>query len=385
MNHFKNICLIVLLSVFFIRCTEIYTPNISSDTEALIVEGLISNEAGPFTIKLSMAKPLPFDSVGVTRFTVRYATLTITDNDNKRYALRESTPGNYITPLTFNTKIGNLYKLSIKTKDGNSYESNFEKLLPPLTYDSIRGIYSTEDYINENAELLSVEGADIRVDLFNSLSNSESVPSCRFSSNITTQYLYKYRDRDINGDEIMAYHWVVFGWRTYKLNSIENITEEKSASSNPLIKNHAIGFIPFDMSSYGLIIPPPIIIYYLRVNQYTMNNDSYTFYKGANNQLSASGKIFDPITSQLHGNMKCVNDPSKNVLGLFEVSSVNDRAFLMVRSILYKKVSVTSAVIMDVAKINEFQYRIWDYPDEYAPKNDTTYIPIPFPSWWYHN
>ncbi|MFA6580611.1 MAG: DUF4249 domain-containing protein [Paludibacter sp.] len=392
MKHFKNICLIVLLLAVFSSCTEIYTPNVSSETEALVVEGLITDGAGPFTVKLSMAEPLPYDSVDVTRYTVRSATVTITDSENKKYVLKELTPGNYSTPSTFKTKIGNFYKINIKTTEGNSYESGFEKLLSPLTIDSIRGIYSTEDYINDNAELLHVDGADIRVDLFNTIQISESVPSCRFKPLITTQYWYTYRDKDILGNDIMSYHWANFGWKTYKLNTIENITDEKVASSIPLLKNHSIGFIPFDMSSYGHVIPQPIMIYYLRVNQYTLNNDSYNFYKGAKNQLSASGKIFDPITSQLHGNMRCVNDPSKIVLGLFEVSSVKEYAFLMELEKRTKHITLKNAVIMDVPAMpandylyGDFQYKVWDYPDADAPKNDPTYDVIPFPGWWYHN
>jgi hypothetical protein len=385
MSHLKNIGLILLLGISFIRCTEIYTPDISSDTQALIVEGLITDEAGPFTVKLSMAKPLPFDSVSSTTYTVRYATLTITDNESKTYTLKESTPGNYVTPSTFKSKIGNIYKLHIKTKDGNSYESNPEKLLPPQTYDSIRGIYSTEDYINSNNDVQNVNGVNVCVDLFKSLSTTDVVQSCRFKSNIIIQYMYMIREVDSNtGIEIADWHWIHFGWNTYSLNSIENISDERSGTTNSLIKNHSIGFVPYGAASYGLVMPLPAIIYYLRVSQYTMNNDSYLFYKGANNQLSASGKIFDPITSQLYGNMKCVNDPTKIVLGLFEVSSVKQHGFVVGGSVSNNKVSVTKVVAIDVLKASDFQYKMWDGDPDKQP-NDSAYTPIPFPSWWYHN
>jgi hypothetical protein len=385
MSYFKNICLIVLLGVSFIRCTEIYKPDISSDTQALIVEGLITDEAGPFTIKLSMAKPLQFDSVYSTTYTVRFATLTVTDNEGKTYELKESTPGNYVMPATFKSKIGNIYKLHIKTKDGNSYESNPEKLLPPQTYDSIRGINATQDYVNSNNEVQHVEGVDIMVDLFKSLSATDLVQSCRFKSNIIIQYLFKTTEMDPNtGNESTKWHWFHFGWNTYSLNAIENISDERSGTSNSLIKNHSVGFIPFNISSYGLTIPFPNIIYYLRVSQYTMNNDSYLFYKKADNQLSASGKIFDPITSQLYGNMKCVNDPSKKVLGLFEVSSVKQYGFLIGESVLNNIVSLYKVAALDVPQSGGFQYKVWDGLADSQPK-EPAYTLIPLPSWWYHN
>ncbi len=368
----------------FIRCTEIYNPNISSNTKALIVEGLITDAKGPYTIKLSLAKPLPFDSVGATRFFVHDAKVTITDNERNTYILPESSAGNYTTPLSFNSKIGNTYKLQIITKDGSRYESNPEKLLPPQGYDSIRAFYGTEDFINKTDELKKVAGADIRVDLFNNLYATDTVPSCRFVSNVTIQYFYTYREKDLGGNDIMTWRWDNFGWKTFKLNSLQNITENKAPSTNPFLKNHFIGFMPYDPLSYGIMLPDPTIIYYLRVDQYTMNKDSYRFYKAANTQLSANGKIFDPIASQLLGNMKCINDPSKIVLGLFEVSSVKKYSFVVDMIVWKIRIKLFNAPVMDVPKDKEYNYKVWESARE-MPANDTLFNFIPLPVWWNHN
>lgn len=384
MNYIKNIGLILLISFAFIRCTEIYIPKINSDEKALIVEGLITDEAGPFTIKLSEAMASSFNS-SVASTAVSGAKLAITDNENHTFELTESTAGSYVTPSNFTTKVGDSYKLNIITLDGNEYESKVEKLSVPQTYDSIRAIHGTEDYVDGNNELQSVPGADILVNLFKFQSNSDSVPSCRFQSNIIIQYLYMVQGTDSLGNVDMNWHWVFFGWDTFNLNSIENITDEKKVTSNPQIQNHSIGFMPLGASRYGLVLPSlTTISYYLRVSQYTMNNDSYRFYKGANNQLSASGKIFDPITSQLHGNMKCVSNPAKIVLGLFEVSSVKQNAFLVTGSYLSDIISVTKAVVVDVPKSSDKRYKQWGGMGP-MPQNDPLFIPIPFPNWWYHN
>jgi hypothetical protein len=384
MNYIKNIGLIALIAFAFIRCTEVYIPTISSDEKALIVEGLITDEARPFTIKLSETTASTLNS-SVGSSTVSGAKLTVIDNENHTFELKESTAGSYVTPSNFTTKVGNTYKLYITTQDGNKYESKVEKLSVPQTYDSIRAIHATEDYLNNNNELQSVPGAEILLDLFKSQSNSDSIPSCRFLSKIIIQYVYTVQGTDSLGKEDKNWHWVFFGWDTFNLNSIENITDEKKVTSNPQIQNHSIGFMPFGASSYGLALPfATSIIYYLRVSQYTMNNDSYRFYKGANNQLSASGKIFDPITSQLQANMKCVSNPAKIVLGLFEVSSVKQHAFLVTGSYLSKIISVTKVVVVDVPKSSGKQYKQWDAHSP-MPQNDSLFIPKPFPNWWYHN
>ena len=363
MNCLKNICLVVLLIETFDSCTEIYNPNINSDTKALIVEGIITNEAGPYTIRLTEAVTFSSDSI-IDSKNVLGAKLTITDNENHTFKLTEPKAGYYVTPESFTTKVGNSYKLHITTKDGSKYESNEETLLPPQTYDSIRVIIATEGYLDNN-QLKSVEGADIFVDLFKSISKSDVVPTCRFVNRLTVQYDFMEAIYDKTGKKTGEDHHV--GWRTFNLNGIENITEKNAATSSPTIKNHLLGFMPFPAVNYGILMDfPTPLIYYLRVNQYTINNDSYRFYKGANAQLSASGKIFDPITTQLQGNLKCVSNSSKIILGLFEVSSVKQHAFVVDWTNWSKILFIRKAPVVDI------------------PANTDLKNPKVYPIWWDH-
>ena len=365
----------------FVHCTEIYNPNISTGTEALIVEGLITDGNGPFTVKLTKAVPISFDSV-VSSKTVSDASLTITDNENNTYTLTNAGSGKYTTPTGFKAQIGNSYVLHIQTSDGNVYVSKPQKLPAPQTYDSIRGYNTTQGYLNSANELINVNGADIRIDLYTSVGNVDSVPPCRFKSNITLQYNYVAYEPDT-----IAWNWFFFGWKSFDLSETENITEGKISATNMSITNHSLGFVPFESSSYNVVAPAYASkSYYLRINQYTMNNDSYRFYKAAVNQLSASGKIFDPVTAQLYGNMSCVNHPSKIVLGLFEVSSQTQSAILAINESLIKKVKVQLVpYVKDIPSVKEYYYKQWDSdPTEFPVKDSLQYVVIPFPSWWYH-
>jgi len=115
------------------------------------------------------------------------------------------------------------------------------------------------------------------------------------------------------------------------------------------------------MSSYGLYPDHPIVyfFYYLRIEQYTLNRDSYNFYKNANSQLAANGKIFDPVTAQLYGNLKCINNSSKIVLGLFEVSSVTKSAALVIQGPYSKIVLVNTVPYVDIPTIGTTHYKVW--------------------------
>ncbi len=54
---------------------------------------------------------------------------------------------------------------------------------------------------------------------------------------------------------------------------------------------------------------------------YSISEKAYQYYEALIEQLSASDRIFDPIPTQLSGNMYCSSDTNQKVLGLFEVSA----------------------------------------------------------------
>ncbi len=370
---------IVLFVVAFCGCTEIYIPNVNPEANMLIVEGLITDGAGPFTIKLSESVPFNFDSTSVSR-PVSNAKLTITTGKNISYQLLSAANGNYNFPSGFKATIGDSYKLHIETADGNIYESSSQVLLQPQSFDTIQGYYTSQNYMDINKRYNTVDGADIRVDLFNQASKNGSSPLCRFKTNITVQFTYEDPVTDAT-----IWHWFYFGWHSFTLNGTENITDERSLSPNGIIKNHSVGFVPFGINSYGYSMPPSaqVIYYYLRCNQYTINADTYNFYKAANTQLIASGKIFDPVTSQLYGNMKCINNPSKIVLGLFEVSSVTQSAFIIIPSKSTNQVWLSKSKYIEIPFAGSEQYKILD-KDPSTVTIDSTFTIIPFPSWWNH-
>jgi hypothetical protein len=378
MSHLKNSCLFVLLLGTFIGCTEIYSPTIDTKAGALVVEGLITDGGGPFNIKLSKTVLYSSDSVSAYK-TVLGAQLTVTDNENHSSLLTEAGNGNYTLPSTFKGKIGNSYRLHIETKDGNIYESGLQKLNPPQSYDSIRGIFTSNGYIGWNNQLKNVACGEILVDLFKSVPKGDSVPLCRFKTNVTIQYNYNIFVKDTTN-----WHWVYNNWQTFQLNSNENITEDVSTLNSAVIKNHSIGVVPIDMASYGLYPEYPVVyfFYFLRIEQYTINRDSYNFYKNANNQLAATGKIFDPVTAQLYGNLKCINNPSEIVLGLFEVSSVTKSAALVIQGPYSKSVMVETVPYVEIPAIGTTHYKVWTNESKLAPDDPAFNITIP--AWWWH-
>jgi hypothetical protein len=99
---------------------EINTPF----QEHLVVEGLITDQPGPYQVKISKTVPIQ-DQLYPTTW-VAGATLTIQDDQGNSEALVEKSPGNYYTKA-FQGVLGRSYWLNIATNDGNVYQSTQEK------------------------------------------------------------------------------------------------------------------------------------------------------------------------------------------------------------------------------------------------------------------
>jgi hypothetical protein len=379
-NKIKYLVIILATIVSFTCCKELYDPDIDLNASALVVEGRITNTYGPYTIKLSMAMAYPYDSV-YHRQPETGATVSIDCSNGKSVQLTENESGNgeYTTPVDFKGETGNSYTLKIKTKDGLEYESEAQTLLEPIGYDNIHGWVTENKVLKEDNTVKTVKGADIRLDLFSDINLAETKPYCRFETNIVLQYSYFFYDPPINDE----WHWQIFGWNTFILNEKENITVDVSERKNAIISNHQLCFAPFLASDYKISIPERATnyIYYLRFDQYTINKDAYDFYTDANEQISAEGKIFDPVATQLKGNIKCTTDPEKPALGFFEAASVIKKALLFVKSDKYLKIEFVP-YLNNINAYGYYQYKIWtgtsDQPDE------PEYVVIPFPSWWFH-
>jgi len=370
-----HMILILLIGLPFVSCTEIYVPQVDPNREALVVEGLITDGVGPFHITLSKSRPYNSDSTLKSAY-VSDAVLSVTDSENQTFDLTYQSNGRYWLPDTFRAVAGRSYVLHITTSDGEQYESNPQTLFAPETIDTMYTISVTKDYLNAYNQLKSADGFDIRVDLFKNATAANPKPLCRFESNVVVQYQFTQEKFDPTNPAGEDWYWFIFGWNTFNLNETTNITDERSKSSSAEIKDHLICFLPKDPGAYGINTYTTMSSFmYFRYKQYTINEDTYQFYQEANKQLSASGKMFDPITSQLYGNMNCTSNPTKLALGLFEVSSVRQAAYIIRRS------AVMAPYTDNIPTVGGAYYKVYKDGRE---TDDPEFEVIPFPNWWSH-
>ncbi len=310
------IILVSALCIFLYACREIYEPTIDIKGNALVVQGLITDQPGPYHIKLTTT--IPFNS-GQKSVPVEGAQVSVDDDQGATYIFSEVFPGEYRSSETMIGMIGRSYTLNIHTQDGNNYTSSPQTMLPSIDILSIKPeiAIKTEVYEDElgNLVLREIQGVNaiLQVD-----ENYENNPMIRFDSKIVVQYVYPSGEDPPEGPGPLWYCWKIYE----QAQGIYNINFPTVDNTPGDISNTVVAFIPRrSVKYYSLPWDRLIQGILLKVSVYTLNQNSYQYYYEVIKQINSDESLFSPIPSQINSNMRCVNDPNKIVVGHFEASS----------------------------------------------------------------
>jgi hypothetical protein len=333
-----NIMILILLADLLVSCYKPYDANIEADKKILVVNGLITNEKAAYNVSLSYATP--FDSIN-SGLPISSAKIYITDNMDNIYFFAEKEYGNYISDsLQFTGQPGNIYILHIITPEGDRYESGPQKLFPEMQPESLYAEFDYQETLSKiNGLKVLSHGANILTDIHN---ESDTIPRFRFTSNLVKQYFYFICPITPPGQPPLPCFYF-YCWQTTNDNPDINLTGGEYSANSASVKRHSVGFLDDELYLNGIVYgigeKQPDLSYealgsinqqlylvmnrILYLNQYTLNNESYYYYKKMDEQLRSDGKLFDPIAAQLIGNIKCISDPDRKAFGLFEASSVS--------------------------------------------------------------
>src|ERR1700761_3071178 len=111
MKHLKLYISIICLPMFISSCTKVVQLDLGNESGRLVIEGNITNGAGPQIIRLSTN--VPFTNTN-TYPAVSGATVTVTDQSGKSYSFTESPAGTYSNSQLLGIP-GNKYTMSVLT------------------------------------------------------------------------------------------------------------------------------------------------------------------------------------------------------------------------------------------------------------------------------
>jgi len=335
---------IIFIVVFSLMtfCSNVYDSHVDTAQNMLVVDGRITNKKEAYHVTLTYAKPFNSSEKSTP---VSGANVFVTDNLNNSYKFNERDKGDYVSDsLQFTGQPGHTYRLHILTTDGTEYESDPQRMFPEVSPYNAYAKFDNQVILNGVTGLkVSTHGASIFMDIRN---QSDTVPRFRIVSNLVLQY-YNQGNFQLDWDHFLLLQY--YCWQTVNINSNFNITDEDYLSNSASIKNHPAGFLDDNNNVIA-------IEYYSKINmddttataysgnwhntysihhrilylsQYTLNRETYLYYKSLYGQIQSEGKLFDPVAAQLNGNIKCITDPEKKTIGFFEASSVSYSEYIV--------------------------------------------------------
>ncbi len=291
--------LLIILSVLIGGCIKQFTPEISENPDILVVEGLITDQPGQKTIKISTSSSL---GVKYSANPFRGCRVTISDDLGNFYTLTEQSAGNYVTDATFQASVGRSYALHIKTDPAHhdlSYQSDPVLMKPVPPIDSIyweRVIFS-----QLNPTWPTGEGCQIY------LNTHDPDNLCRF-----------YRWQFVETWEMrLPYYtpnnhcWITNRSDNIIIKSTSSLTEDK------------IERVPVNLVTN--VSDRLAFRYSILVNQYSISEEEYTFWDKLKSIGIQVGTLFDIIPSSTPSNIWCIEKPEEKVLGYFSVSAVKSK------------------------------------------------------------
>lgn len=307
MNKFRALLLGLGVIVAAVSCVTEFQPNTVSIPSALIVEGQITNQAGPYTVKLTRTADYSYKSLNFLEYG---ATVVIQDDQGNRETLTELASGGFYRTSANGIRgvAGRSYTLSIQTKDGLRYESTAELLqsAPP-----IKKLYYEYTVEGESFVFAKNQGWNVYLDM-----QDPETPGNYYRWDwahyepIDVCFKKEQLDGSLTGLLCCSPCWDIE--RCY--NCI-NINSDANVNGNEISRQFVMR-VPYKSQSR----------YYLEVQQQAISKGAYTFWKSVKQLTSNTGGLFDAAPQSVQGNVRCVSDPSVMVFGYFGATGVSELA-----------------------------------------------------------
>ena len=303
-------CLFLISSILFLMiipaCEDPYWPELGEKYDnLLVVEGRISNQPGPYTVKLSHSTTLLYPKY----FPLEGFEVVIEDDEGNSETLSETESGVYQTaPNGIRGITGRSYRLLLNGPDNQSYISDFEILREPMPIDTI---YTDIEYTNSDYHTFDIPGYRFFI---NTQTGNEDTTYIRWQLEETYEYtsdfkIYFYYDgvlHDFSDPDSLHTCWLTEP--VYEI-----FTASTAGLNNPIIADYPLHYVSFEQREIS-------IRYSLLIKQLTLSENAYTYWKDVADQNTSGGEFYTSLPYQIKGNVHNVNDGDEIVLGYFEVA-----------------------------------------------------------------
>lgn len=313
MNYFRLLLWGLGIVVAAVSCITEYQPGTVSIAPSLIVDGQITDQPGPYTIKLTRTADYSYKSLNLLE---TGATVTIEDDQGKREVLTEQASGGVYKTSASGIRgvAGRSYKVIIQTKAGLRYESDPEllKAAPP-----IQKLYYEYSIEGESVVSAKNQGWNVYLDMQDPETTGDYYKwDWAHYEAISVCYSRELPDGTLTGLGCCSACWDID--RCY---TCINVTSDANVNGNA-ISRQFIMRVPYKSKDK----------YYLEVQQQAISKGAYTFWKGVKALTTNTGGLFDSAPQTIQGNIHCVSDPTVMVFGYFGATGLSEQYLYVDRS-----------------------------------------------------
>jgi hypothetical protein len=308
------------------QCVEPFRPALEAEDaeRLLVVEGMITDETGPFSVRLTTSVPVYDDwNVAVNDYLpVPGAAVQIADDMGHVYQLFEAGDGWYETnEKDLHGTPGYAYVLMITTADGREYESTAVSMkagpdISRLYHEEVQRIYYEREkpyevtWLNILVDTKPPEDGIVYMKWDFEETWEFEMPTFVTVTHGSCETCPPPSTEVIDVDFEKKHCWVSESSRSILV---------KSTVDSP--DNAIHGFI---LQSIG---PPDDrlnIKYSILVKQYVVDREMYDYFKRIRESNEETGGIYEKTPSQIKGNIRCCNG-EELALGYFLASAVRTR------------------------------------------------------------
>lgn len=288
--------------ILLASCVEPFEPPYSdNEVKFLVVDGFLDTGSKTATVKLSYAMPL---DASTTNNPVRKATVRIEGEDGSDLDLFETAAGIYQT-YSDQIQAGKKFKLHV-TNGSKEYASDEVELHPSPSLDSVDWRYDDR-------------GITIYLDAHDVANSTRYylwtyTETWEYIANQQSYYIFNNKTGEVrprNNDE--------FVWKCY-LNKTSTKVLVTTTNSNEadVVNDFPLAYI--EGGDYRLSR-----LYSIQVEQRALDEQSYTYWLNLQKTTENLGGLFDPLPSEVTGNMHNVKDNNEIVLGYFSGGEIQTK------------------------------------------------------------
>lgn len=305
----------LLLLIVINACVEPYDPPLQNeDVNMLVVDGFLN--ATDDSARISLARTLPVKSSDMIP-PESGALVRIEDDRGLIHTLAEMTAGIYEGAVP-GAGAHATYRLLIRTQNNREYVSDFTTVPETPEIDSI-------------TYRASSQGVEFFVSTHDATNNARNY---RWTFQETYQYNASFNSLFMFEGVKAVFrplHQSLFTcWRSDR--STDILVTSTRHLQESVVNKFPVAFISSESIKMS-------VKYSMLLQQHALTDEAYDYWLQLERSTENLGGLFDPLPSEVQGNIKSITDPSETVIGLFSAGTVQEKRIFVKRSDLPRELA----------------------------------------------